>query len=60
MVYGSCFDGDKQINQKAQPSVAKVILGYFKTTSSNNVLTDRDLTRLFQWREKISSAIFAK
>jgi len=48
MVYGSCFDGDKQINQKAQPSVAKVILGYFKTTSSNNVLTDRDLTRLFQ------------
>jgi len=46
IVYDNCSDCDKRLLDKAQLSVAKLILGCLKTTSFDDVLTDLNLTSL--------------
>jgi len=47
IIYVYCFEGDKQMIEKSQITLAKIALGCFKTTSSNDVLTDFDLANAF-------------
>ena len=53
IIYDNCSDHDSEMLDKAQLSAAKIILGCFKTTSSNQVLADLNLTSL-NLRRKIS------
>jgi len=50
-VYDNCSAGDKPVLDKAQPSAAKIVLGCFKTASSNDLLTDVNLNSLRLRRE---------
>jgi len=53
IIYDNCSDYDNRMLDKAQLSAAKIILGCLKTTSSNNVLADLNLTSL-NLRRKMS------
>ena len=53
IIYNNCSDYDNRMLNKAQLSAAKIILGCLKTTSSNDVLADLNLTSL-NLRRKIS------
>jgi len=53
IIYDNCSDYDNRMSDKAQLSAAKIILGCLKTTSSNDVLDDLNLTSL-TLRRKIS------
>jgi len=53
IIYDNCADYDNRMLDKAQLSAAKLILGYLKTTSSNDVLADLNLTSL-NLRRKMS------
>jgi len=53
IIYDNCSDYDNRMLDKAQLSAAKIILGCLKTTSSNHVPADRNLTSL-NLRRKIS------
>jgi len=60
IIYDNCSDSDKHLQDKAQLSTAKIILGCFKTTSSSDVLLDLNLKTLIHRREYLYSAIFLK
>jgi len=51
IIYDNCSDYDNRMLDKAQLSTAKIILGCLKTTSSNDVLADLNLTSLNLRRE---------
>jgi len=51
IICDNCSDYDNRMWDKAQLSAAKIILGCFKTTSSNDVLADLNLTSLHLRRE---------
>ena len=53
IIYDNCSDYDNRMSDKAPLSAAKIILGCLKTTSSNDVLADLNLTSL-NLRRKIS------
>ena len=53
IIYDNCSDHDSEMLDNAQLSAAKIVLGCFKTTSSNQVLADLNLTSL-NLRRKIS------
>jgi len=53
IIYDNCSDYDNQMLDKEQLSAAKIILGCLKTTSSNDVVADLNLTSL-NLRRKIS------
>jgi len=53
IIYDNCSDYDNRMLDKARLSAAKIILGCLKTTSSNDVLADLNLTSL-NLRRKIS------
>jgi len=46
IIYDNCSDYDNRMLDKAQLSAAKIILGCLKSTSSNDVLADLNLTSL--------------
>ena len=46
IIYNNCSDYHNRMLDKAQLSAAKIILGCLKTTSSNDVLADLNLTSL--------------
>jgi len=51
IIYGNCSDYDNRMLDIAQLSAAKIILGFLKTTSSNDELADLNLTSLHLRRE---------
>jgi len=51
IIYDNCSVYDNRMLDKAHLSAAKIILGCLKTTSSNNVLADLNLTSLHLRRE---------
>jgi len=51
IIYDNCSVYDNRMFNKAQLSAAKIILGCLKTTSSNDVLADPNLTSLHLRRE---------
>jgi len=53
IIYGNCSDYDNRMLDKTQHHAAKIILSCLKTTSSNSVLADLNLTSL-NLRRKIS------
>ena len=58
IIYNKCSDNDNRMLDKAQLSAVKIILGSLKTTSSNDVLVDPNLTSL-NLRRKISLLCYA-
>jgi len=65
IIYDNSSDYDNRMLDKAQLSAAKIILGCLKTTSSNDVLADLNLTSLNLRREisllcYVSKLIFDK